>query len=112
MFKPVALGIAIAAITSTFNVFAQERGPWPTVFPGGRFTPHELKYFEEQDRKRAAEKSTEQVTGSERGPWPVLFPGGRFTPHELKYFEAQERASKANPPTAARAVPFPVSVAD
>ena len=118
MFKPIAFGVALATIAATFNVHAQqERGPYPTLFPGGRFTPHELKYFEELERKRAAEKATSddrassgQVAGVERGPYPTLFPGGRFTPHELKYFESQERARKANSPTGAPGPVFPSSV--
>ena len=42
-----------------------ERGPYPRIFPGGRFTPHELKYFEAQERARKENPPT-------GGPRPVF----------------------------------------
>ena len=86
MFKPIVLALALAAITSTFNLHAadsagstpsdaarpagtgEERGPWPALFPGGRFLPSQVKYFEEQGRKSSADRSASD--GRASSPFP------------------------------------------
>ena len=132
MSRRVAIAVTLVVSTWSFNVQSadssdptskrpqtsaqggeQERGPWPTQFPTGRFLPSQLKYFEEQEKQRTAEKpaakqdAASQGSNQERGPWPALFPAGRFLPPQLKYFEEQERALKANPPTRDLLAPFP-----
>ena len=103
MFKPKVVALLMGmgmlgmqSLAANAQVEDDARGAWPRQNVN-RFLPSQLKYFEQQDRERAAAKrnvtdadSPASSLDDERGPWPRQNIG-RFLPSQIRYFQEQER---------------------